>query len=674
MANRADSTLLINGGAVDLSAQVNNFRLIQEGFPGITSTITIDSGSLSCNLLDLAYDAEADPTTVFGTGIINLNGGFLALNRFNRSAASDPGQTSFTINLNGGTLRCRNSNANFLPDLADTQVIVKAGGAKFDTNTFTSTVSAPLLHDPALGASLDGGVTKENTGSLTLTGANDFSGGFTNNGSGNVYPNSNSAFGTGPVVSNGGSIYPVATVTIANSLALNNTTLRIGGGASHILNWNGPVTVTGTSGLSADNGTTGITLGSTLDITGATFNSYANNTANNINGNISGAGGNLNVTGGTLQLSGIGSYTGTTTLSGSAILRLQPAGTIPNSTNVVINGSGNFNVRNTVGWIYTGTITGDDTGSINLNSGTDAELAGPISGLLNINANSVGTDTTISGNISGATNVNVQNTGAPILRLAGNNSYGGNTTIANTGTLVLESANALPDVSPLSIANGTLMATVVGTDSAGPLNVTSTATINLASGAKLAFADSSGTAWVGTLDITGDFVSGSSLKFGTDANGLTPTQITQITATGFTGFGLDSSGFLTASAAGSPYDTWKSQITNGLNLRTDDADGDGFNNLQEFLFGSSPVAGNGSLVTTTTGGGNIVLRWLQRETGSTYTLTQSSTLGVGSWSTAAQVPAIDGDQTGAPTDYDYFTVTLPIGSGKLFYRIEGVEN
>jgi len=111
-----------------------------------------------------------------------------------------------------------------------------------------------------------------------------------------------------------------------------------------------------------------------------------------------------------------------------------------------------------------------------------------------------------------------------------------------------------------------------------------------------------------------------------------------------------------------------------LNLRTDDAEGDGFNNVQEFLFGTSPIASNGSLVTTTTSGGNIVLRWLQRETGSTYTLVQSATLETGSWTTASQIPALDGVQTGAPTDYDYYTVTIPIGSGKLFFRIVGLEN
>ena len=124
------------------------------------------------------------------------------------------------------------------------------------------------------------------------------------------------------------------------------------------------------------------------------------------------------------------------------------------------------------------------------------------------------------------------------------------------------------------------------------------------------------------------------------------------------------------------YDAWKSQITNGLDLRTDDADGDGFNNLQEFLFGTTPIAGNGSLVTTTASGGNLVLRWLQRETGATYALKQSATLAAGSWTTVASpVPALDGVQTGAPNDYDYFTVTLPTtGGGKSFFRIEGVEN
>jgi hypothetical protein len=38
------------------------------------------------------------------------------------------------------------------------------------------------------------------------------------------------------------------------------------------------------------------------------------------------------------------------------------------------------------------------------------------------------------------------------------------------------------------------------------------------------------------------------------------------------------------------------------------------------------------------------------------------------------VSALDANQTGAPTNYDYYTVTVPVGAGKDFFRIEGVEN
>lgn len=420
MANRTTSNLWINGGALDLSGNANNFRLIQEGQAGITSTITITSGSLTCALLDLIYDTEATPATVFGDGIINLDGGVLELNRFNRSAASDFGQTSFKINLNGGILRARNTNTNFLPSLADTQVVVKSGGAKIDTNGFNSTIAAGLAHDSALGLTLDGGVTKIGAGSLILDGANTYTGGFINNGSGNVIPRTDDAFGTGTVVSNAGKIYPNVAVTFGNPLTLSNSTLQIGGAGSKTITWNGPVAASGTSGISADSGTSGITLTNTLDITGATFTSFANGTTNNIDGIISGAGGNLEVTSGTLQISGINTYTGTTTLSGSAVLRPQSTGTISNSSNVIINGTGNFNIRNTDGWVYTGTISGAGSGSINLNTGTNTTLAGSISGVAGIAANSEFTDTTVSGNISGPVNVSVQ--GAAILTLSGNNS------------------------------------------------------------------------------------------------------------------------------------------------------------------------------------------------------------------------------------------------------------
>jgi hypothetical protein len=179
----------------------------------------------------------------------------------------------------------------------------------------------------------------------------------------------------------------------------------------------------------------------------------------------------------------------------------------------------------------------------------------------------------------------------------------------------------------------------------------------------------------GALRINGTFVSGASIRFGNSAAGLTSTQLGLITVNGGSGpFTLNSAGFLIVPVT-DPYDIWKSQITNGQDGRAQDADFDGFTNLQEFLFGTSPIAGNGSLVTATVSGNNLILRWLQRETAATYTLKQSASLAAGSWSTVVSpIPATDPDQSGTPANYDRYTATLPISGGKLFYRIEGVEN
>ena len=119
------------------------------------------------------------------------------------------------------------------------------------------------------------------------------------------------------------------------------------------------------------------------------------------------------------------------------------------------------------------------------------------------------------------------------------------------------------------------------------------------------------------------------------------------------------------------YDAWAAQIPDvNLRGRDDDADGDGFTNLQEFLFGTSPTEPTGSLTTIETSGSDLIIRWKQRTEGATYTLQQSATL-ANDWVPSSIVPVNDGS---AINGYQPRMATVPTGSGKLFLRVQAVED
>lgn len=643
------NSLTLGAGGLDLSAATSDLTVTAPLVLDASQTWNVANG----RTLGISGAVTGSGSlTVFGEGKVSLGASGILPNGATAGNLAVDG----TLDLNATSQSVNALNGTGIVDNSgETDSVLTVG------NNDTAGTFSGVLINTGIGSLA---LKKVGSGSLTLTGPSNYAGGFTNDGTGNVTPNNSNAFGTGPVVSNAGTLYPTATTSFGNTLALNNSTLRIGGGNGRTINWGGPVTATGTSGINADGGTGGITLGSTLDIAGATFTSFANGTTHSINGDITGAAGNLNVTGGTLQLAGNATHSGTTTLSGAGILLIRSTGTI--TSNVVINGAGNFAVRNTGGWVYNGTISGDGSGAVNLNSATDAELAGPVSGVANINANSAGTDAVISGAISGTTNVNVQGTSK--LTLAGANDYSGNTAVSG-GTLALGAVNVLSDASPVLIGNATLDAATF-TDTAGTLDVTSTAKIHLGTGATLAFADSQEVDWTGgSLAITGTFLPGSSLRFGTTAGGLTDDQLLLISATGYTAFDLDANGFLIATEQ-LGFAAWQSAntTTGGLDA---DHDLDGVSNGIEFFLGGIADTTGFTAVPGVDDGATLSVTWTRSGSyggvyGTDYWVETSSTL-AGAWTqVAAGTGADKADITTVPGEVKY---TFPAGT-KNFVRLK----
>ena len=83
MANNANASLLINGtGAVDLTGHLNTFQFFNAGSAGLTSNLTISSGSFSSNGFNFHTGGSG------GAGTINLDGGSMAVTAFTRTGHS----------------------------------------------------------------------------------------------------------------------------------------------------------------------------------------------------------------------------------------------------------------------------------------------------------------------------------------------------------------------------------------------------------------------------------------------------------------------------------------------------------------------------------------------------------------------------------------------------------
>ncbi len=131
---------------------------------------------------------------------------------------------------------------------------------------------------------------------------------------------------------------------------------------------------------------------------------------------------------------------------------------------------------------------------------------------------------------------------------------------------------------------------------------------------------------------------------------------------------------VTTAPGSDPYDAWDDVIPNAADRdRTDDPDGDGFTNLQEYLFGTSPISNTGSLSTVVKSGSNLIIRWSQRAPG-TYVVQESATLMTDSWVPSAVTPANAADQSGLySADYVRKEATIPVDAAKKFIRVKATE-
>ncbi len=135
---------------------------------------------------------------------------------------------------------------------------------------------------------------------------------------------------------------------------------------------------------------------------------------------------------------------------------------------------------------------------------------------------------------------------------------------------------------------------------------------------------------------------------------------------------------LRGSAPQNPYNTWASgfgldpAITTGptAGAPTADPDSDGFNNQQEYAFGTNPTQGTPSLLSTESSGGNLIVRWLERA-GVTYNVQSTANLATTAFANDGTISVVAGPIDPAPpAGYTRKQFSVP-ATGNKFYRVSG---
>jgi autotransporter-associated beta strand protein len=173
-----------------------------------------------------------------------LNGGLLKTAAFNTRATSKTVVNYF----NGVTVQAKRNADPFINTM--THAYISTNGFTVDANGFGISIMQGLEHDPALGATLDGGLTKIGSGTLTLKGVNSFTGGITNQAGGLQFTTQGGKTSSAFVNDNATNIILVA----AKGTTVTNQSLALG------------ATGAGTQGLNFNLGTFGLPTAPPLNV------------------------------------------------------------------------------------------------------------------------------------------------------------------------------------------------------------------------------------------------------------------------------------------------------------------------------------------------------------------------------------------------------------------------
>jgi autotransporter-associated beta strand protein len=326
-----------------------------------TSTFNVAGGTFTATSFSSLSGAASDTSSMFigGTATVTLPA-------FPTTLGS--GSTA-TINFNGGKLVASTASTNYLGDI--TTANISSGGATISTNV-NITIAQNLL---ANASSTGGGLTKQGTGTLILTGNNTFTGAVT--------------IGSG--ATSGGNADGALQITTANAIAnVTNVYLTDNNGAYGTFQINGSggnITLPSTLTLSLDANSTGATVLESI--------AGSNVIAGPMSDQVGGLGYGIKVDAGTLTFTGNQTLTHAQYLQGAGNGNFN--GSVGGSTAIYMNGTGTWSFQGAAN--YTG-VTQISSGTLYFGTGSTIGS--------NISANSIwvaGSGTLLATGPSGYTTV-----------------------------------------------------------------------------------------------------------------------------------------------------------------------------------------------------------------------------------------------------------------------------